>query len=153
MQKVIKKIYDANKDNITNFNSYWHKWECHNRLVNLENNTVSFDLIKNDKITYEIKDPNAIVDSMCWEMSDEEKMLEDILLKHIKSLEDEIKVVKENLKNFHMSIFAQTGEDIKNFNYSNKGWDCAQSPIGKCAYKGPSNNECCVFCKEPKERK
>lgn len=33
------------------------------------------------------------------------------------------------------------------------GWDCEESPTGKCVYDWATNDECCVYCGDPEERK
>jgi hypothetical protein len=37
--------------------------------------------------------------------------------------------------------------------YDNAGWDCEDSPIGKCIYNADYDYECCVYCDGPEERK
>jgi hypothetical protein len=37
--------------------------------------------------------------------------------------------------------------------YDDDGWDCDDSPIGKCIYNSDYDYECCVYCDGPEERK
>lgn len=37
--------------------------------------------------------------------------------------------------------------------YDSDGWDCEDSPIGKCIYNADYDYECCVYCDGPEERK
>jgi hypothetical protein len=46
-----------------------------------------------------------------------------------------------------------TGATGKTSRFFVQDWDCDLSPIGKCIGDGDDPEGCCVFCRDPEERK
>ena len=59
------------------------------------------------------------------------------------------------LLNAYGEVLKGCGYDPTSITVPERGWDCKESPLGKCAYdffEDPSRDDC-IFCHDPEERK
>ena len=43
--------------------------------------------------------------------------------------------------------------NIEQLNNIKSGWECPDSPNGECDYSGPDEEDSCIYCGQPEERK
>lgn len=83
---------------------------------------------------------------------------DDMERKNYKIHQDTIKMYEDKLKQAEKDLTKWMEEAIKLTGFSPDGcylgdWDCELSPFGICVCRWDGNDETCIYCGEPDERK
>lgn len=152
MKQVQVKVFNAyiyddeGREYYKQFDLGWRtKYDFHNQLVD-ENGYVWHDGIKIKPREQDIKVVTKYV------LEDKEKQQIEDLEKTIKECQEKIRRLETEQFRFYRKTMKQLGYDNPEEFWLGT-WDCNLSPFGQCVCHWDGNDETCIFCGEPEERK
>lgn len=148
MKKIKVKVFNAYKsDNdefLDNINLGWRdKFDFHMHIIDKDG------YVWNEEVGFKVPD-EYIEETYKYELEPKEKA--NLHTKKIifELAEQKLNEAEQDYHNFFVDLFSKIDNSEDLFLSE---WSCELSPIGNCICKWDGNDNTCIFCGEPDERK